>query len=84
MTQKIIAFRKLFNYLKPKQKMKKERGFGMKFVSIILAFTATFTILSSTSVPSKAKTNVADPVTVELPVQHYDFEDSPIYISVKK
>lgn len=64
--------------------MKKERGFGMKFVSIFLAFTATFAILSSTSVPSKAKTSAAETVTVELPVQHYDFEDSPIYISVKK
>lgn len=56
----------------------------MKFVSIFLALTATFAILSSTSVPSKAKTSVAETVTVELPVQHYDFEDSPIYISVKK
>ena len=52
----------------------------MKLVSIILAFTATFTILSSTSVPSTKPVSSV----VELPVQHYDFEDSPIYISVKK
>ena len=54
----------------------------MKLVSIVLAFTATFVVLSSASVPSTAKTS--DVVTVELPVQYYDFEDSPIYISVKK
>ena len=56
----------------------------MKFVSIILAFTATLAVMSSTSVPSTAKTDKREGATTELPVQYYDFEDSPIYISVKK
>lgn len=49
----------------------------MKFVSFMTVLIATFAILSSASVPAtKAEASV--------PVQVLDFEDSPIYISVKK
>lgn len=47
----------------------------MKLLSIILTFTATFAVLSATSVPSL-------PIEKDVPVQFIDFE--PIFISVKK
>ena len=49
----------------------------MKLLSIILAFTATFAVLSSTSVPSL-------PTKKDVPVQFIDFEKNPLVISVKK
>ncbi len=84
LAQNKTAFRVLIDYLKPKQKMKKKGVLERKFVSIILALTATIAILSSTSVPSSAKADVREITDMKLPVQYYDFEDSPIYISVKK
>ena len=56
----------------------------MKLVSIILTFAATFIVLSSTSVPSVPSLPSRVPESISLPVQHYDFEESPMIISVKK